>query len=155
MARVWERKFLGYSFWVAPGKLVKRRVAPKALEDFKQHIREITSRNGGRSLARVVDELREYLRGWKNYFHLADTPRVFRELDQWIARRLRMVQLKQWKRGPTIYRELRRRGVPERVTRAAAAWSGSWWRIAGHGALNTAMPTKYLVGLGLPTLAPH
>ncbi|MBW3630682.1 MAG: hypothetical protein KY464_15490, partial [Gemmatimonadetes bacterium] len=62
---------------------------------------------------------------------------------------------KQWKRGTTIYRELRRRGVPMRVARAAAAWSGSWWRIAGHGALNAAMPTKYLEGLGLPRLAPH
>lgn len=155
VARVWERKFLGYSFWVAPGKLIKRRVAPKALQDFKQRIREITSRNGGRSLAKGVEELRTYLLGWKGYFRLADTPSVFQQLDQWIARRLRMVQLKQWKRGTTIYRELRRRGVPKRVSRAAAAWSGSWWRIAGHGALNTAMPTKYLEGLGLPRLAPH
>src|SRR5690606_27622188 len=118
VARVWERKFLGYSLWVAPGKLVKRRVAPKALEDFKHRVREITSRNGGRSLAKVVEDLGSYMRGWKAYFRLADTPGVFRDLDQWIARRLRMVQLKQWKRGTTIYRELRGRGVPERVSRA-------------------------------------
>ncbi len=134
VARVWGRKFLGYSFWVAPGKLVKRRVAPKALKDFKERIRQITSRNGGRSLERVVEELRSYLLGWKGYFLLADTPRIFQGLDQWIARRLRMVQLKQWKRGTTVYRELRRRGVPERVSRAAAAHGRSWWRIAGHGA---------------------
>jgi RNA-directed DNA polymerase len=155
VARVWERKFLGYSFWVAPGKLVKRRVAPKTLEDFKERIRQITSRNGGRSLEKVVEELRAYLLGWKAYFRLADTPGIFHDLDQWIARRLRMVQLKQWKQRTTVYRELRRRGVPERVSRAAAAWSGSWWRIAKHGALNTAMPTRYLEGLGLVRLAPH
>ena len=59
-----------------------------------RRIRQITSRNGGRSLARVVEELRAYLLGWKAYFRLADTPGVFRDLDQWIARRLRMVQLK-------------------------------------------------------------
>jgi group II intron reverse transcriptase/maturase len=155
VARVWERKFLGYSLWVAPGKLVKRRVAPKALKDFKDRVREITSRNSGRSLGKVVEELGSYMRGWKAYFRLADTPGIFHDLDQWIARRLRMVQLKQWKRGTTIYRELRRRGVPERVSRAAAAHGRSWWRIANHGALNTAMPTKYLEGLGLPRLAPH
>lgn len=155
VARVWERKFLGYSLWVAPGKLVKRRVAPKALETFKDRVREITSRNGGRSLQRVVEELRSYLLGWKAYFRLADTPGVFHDLDQWIARRLRMVQLKQWKRGTTTYRELRRRGVPERVSRAAAAHGRSWWRTAKHGAMNTAMPTKFLEGLGLPRLAPH
>jgi RNA-directed DNA polymerase len=155
VARVWERKFLGYSFWVAKGQKVQRRVAPKAREDFKERIRQLTSRNGGRALAKGVEELRTYLLGWKAYFRLADTPGIFHDLDQWIARRLRMVQLKQWKHGTTIYRELRRRDVPERVARAAAAWSGSWWRIAGHGALNTAMPSKYLAGLGLPRLAPH
>ncbi len=136
VARVWERKFLGYSFWVAPGKLVKRRVAPKALEGFRERIREITARNGGRALEKVVEELRSYLPGWKAYFRLADTPGIFNELDQaaaydsWIARRLRMVQLKQWKRGTTVYRELRRRGVPERPCRAAAAHARRWWRIA-------------------------
>jgi RNA-directed DNA polymerase len=155
VARAWDRKFLGYSFWVAAGRQVKRRVAPKALEDFKQRIRQLTNRNGGRSLGKVVEELRAYLLGWKAYFRLADTPRVFHDLDQWIARRLRMVQFKQWKHGTTVHRELRRRGVPERVARAAAAWSGSWWRIAAHGALNAALPTKYLEGLGLPRLAPH
>jgi RNA-directed DNA polymerase len=155
VARVWERKFLGYSFWVASGKLVKRRVAPKVLEGFKQRIREATSRTGGKSLPTVVEELRTYLLGWKAYFRLADTPRIFQNLDRWIARRLRMVQLKQWKRGSTMYRELRRRGVPERVSRAAAAHGRSWWRTAGHGALHTAMPSTYLAGLGLPRLAPH
>lgn len=155
VARVWERKFLGYSFWVARGKLVKRRVAPKALEDFKQRIREITSRNGGRALARVVAELTEYLRGWKAYFRLADTPGVFADLDKWIARRLRMVQIKQWKRGTTAYREMRRREVPDWLARKAARFTRSWWRLATHGALNIAMPGKYFAELGLLRLAPH
>ena len=155
VARVWERKFLGYSFWVAPGKLVKRRVAPKALEDFKQRIREITSRNGGKSLAKVVEELRAYMLGWKAYFRLADTPKVFSALDQWITRRLRMVQLKQWKRGTTAFRGMRGRGVPDWLARKAARFTTSWWRVATHGALNTALPREYLAGLGLPRLAPH
>lgn len=155
VARVWDRKFLGYSFWVAKGREVKRRVAPKALDGFKERIRQITSRNGGRSLEKVVKELRLYLIGWKNYFRLADTPGVFRDLDQWIARRLRMVQLKQWKNPPTVHRELRRRGVPERIARAAAAWGRRWWGLAKHGALNTALPGKLFEQMGLPRLAPH
>jgi group II intron reverse transcriptase/maturase len=155
VARVWERKFLGYSFWVAPGKLVRRRISPKALQDFKERIRQITSRNGGRSLETVMEELRVYLLGWKAYFRLADTPRVFRDLDQWIARRLRMVQLKQWKRGTTAYREMRKRGVPDALARKAAHFAGSWWRLAAHGALQTAMPGKLFERMGLPRLAPH
>ena len=57
VALAWERSFLGYRFWVAAGQIVKRRVAPKALEVMKERVREITSRNGGRSLAHVVAEL--------------------------------------------------------------------------------------------------
>ena len=54
----------------------------------------------------MAKELRSYLVGWKNYFQLAETPRVFKHLDEWIRRRLRAIQLKQWKRGTTGYREL-------------------------------------------------
>lgn len=155
VARVWHRKFLGYSFWVAPGKLVKRRVAPKALTELKERIRQITSRNGGRSLGKVMEELRLYLLGWRNYFRLADTPGVFRDLDQWIARRLRMVQLKQWKRGATVYREMRSRQLPEKLARAAAAHARRWWAMSNHGALQTALPGRLFEQMGLPRLAPH
>jgi len=155
VARAWDRKFLGYSFWVAAGRQVKRRVAPKSLEDFKARIRQTTSRTAGRSLGRVVEELRAYLLGWKAYFRLADTPGVFRDLDQWIARRLRMVQLKQWKRGRTAYREMRTRGVPEQLARPAALHARSWWRLSRHGALQSALPGKLLEQMGLPRLAPH
>jgi group II intron reverse transcriptase/maturase len=155
VAKVWDRKFLGYSFWVAKGKVVKRRAAPKALKDFKQRIRRITGRNRGKSLASVVAELRTYLLGWKAYFRLADTPKIFRGLDQWIARRLRLLVLKQWKRGTTVYGELRRRGVADRLARAAAAHARSWWRTSKHGALNTALPTTYFDRLGVPKLSPH
>ena len=155
VAKVWDRKFLGYSFWVAKGKVVKRRAAPKALKDFKQRVRRITGRNRGRSLTSVVAELRTYLLGWKAYFRLADTPGIFRSLDQWIARRLRLLVLKQWKRGTTVYGELRRRGVADRLARAAAAHARSWWRTSKHGALNTALPTTYFDRLGVPKLSPH
>jgi len=149
-----DRSFLGYSFWVAPGKIVKRRVAPKALEKMKERIREITSRNGGRSLTQVVALLRSYLVGWKAYFRLADTPRVFAGVDQWLHRRLRMLMLKQWKRGRTMYRELQRRGVGGAALGMAARFSRSWWHVAAHKALQIAVPTRYFESMGLPRLAP-
>ena len=155
VARVWDRKFLSYSFWVAPGRVVKRRVAAKALGEFKGRIRQITCRSGGRSMAQVAEELRSYLLGWKAYFQLADTPGVFRDLDKWIHRRLRAVQLKHWKRGTTVYRELRARGVSEHKATIAAYFSRNWWRVAAHGALHLALPGSYFEQLGVPRLAPH
>jgi RNA-directed DNA polymerase len=153
VARVWDRKFLGYSFWVAAGKKVRLRVAPKALEELKQRVRQITSRSGGRSIEKVTLELGAYLRGWKEYFKLSNTPRVFAELDQWLHRRLRAVQLKQWKRGTTVYRELRRRDVPAWLAPRAALFARNWWRVAGHGALHTALPGSYFERLGVLRLA--
>jgi group II intron reverse transcriptase/maturase len=155
VARVWDRQFLGYSFWVAVGKVVKRRVSAKALAKFKGRIRQITSRVGGRSLEQVAEELRSYMLGWGSYFGLADTPGVFRDLDQWIHRRLRALQLKQWKRGTTAYRELQVRGVSENLAWRAARYARSWWHVAAHHTLHTALPGRYLEALGVPRLASH
>jgi RNA-directed DNA polymerase len=153
VARPWDRTFLGYSFWVAKGREVKRRVASKALEVMKERVRETTSRNRGRSIDQVVKELRGYLLGWKEYFRLADTPGVFGGLDKWIRHRLRAVQLKQWKRGTTTFRELRARGVSEHVAAMAARFTQNWWATAAHQALHLAFPTSFYDRKGLPRLA--
>ena len=152
VARPWDRKFLGYSFWVAPGRKVKRRVAPKALAAMKDRVREITTRNGGRSMDRVIEELRSYLRGWKEYFRLAETPRVLSDLDEWIRHRLRLVQLKQWKRGTTIYREMRRLGANEAAARKVAGNSRRWWKNSSK-LLGIALPMSYYDRKGVPRLA--
>jgi group II intron reverse transcriptase/maturase len=153
VARVWDRKFLGYSMWVAKGRVVKLRVAAKALKEMKERVRQITSRNGGRSMKQVCEELGTYLRGWKQYFSLAETPRIFEGLDEWIHRRLRMVQLKQWKRGRTAFRELRARGVPEWLAVRVARFTTKWWRVAAHGGLHVAFPVDYFVALGVVRLS--
>ncbi len=153
VARVWERQFLGFSFWVAPGKAIKRRVAPKALQTMKDRVRQITRRNGGRSIGPVVADLRSYLVGWRAYFRLADTPGVFADVQKWLYRRLRALHLKHWKRGRTVYRELRARGVSEPVAGMAARFGRNWWRVAGHSALHLALPTAYFDRLGVPRLA--
>lgn len=152
VARPWDRKFLGYSFWEARGGVVKRCVAPKALETMKERVREITSRIGGRSIKSVIRELKSYLTGWKEYFRLNDNPSVFKELDKWIRRRLRMLQLKQWKRGTTVFRELRRLGASSRIAAQVAANVRHWWRNAGM-ALAIVLTASYYDRLGLPRLA--
>jgi group II intron reverse transcriptase/maturase len=153
VAPVFDRQFLGLAFWVAPGGEVKRRVAKKALRAMKEKVKEITDRNGGRSLAQVFERLSSYLAGWRTYFRLADTPRIFADLDGWIRRRLRMLQLKQWKRGTTAFRELRARGVPHDTAVGIARDLRRWWHNAQQLS-NVAFPTRYFDELGLPRLAP-
>ena len=153
VALAWKRKFLGYSFWVAPGDTVKRAVAAKALEELKYQVRVKTARSGGRSMAQVAHDLAAYLRGWKQYFKLADTPRVFRTLDSWIHRRLRAMQLKQWKRGRATQRALRARGLPEWLVHEGSGHGGRWWWASALGAMQTALPGSYFDRLGVPRLA--
>ena len=151
VGRPQNRKFLGFSFWYARGA-VKRRVAPEALEAMKQRVRQITDRNGGRSMSTVFAELRSYLAGWKQYFRLAETPRVLGDLDSWIRHRLRMVQLKQWKRGRTIYREASRLGAPRDAAGQAAMASRRWWWNSSK-LLHVALPDAYYDRNGVPRLA--
>jgi RNA-directed DNA polymerase len=122
------RKFLGYELWMAKGRGVKCAVAHKAVDDFKARIRQLTRRSGGRGMEQVVHRLRPYMLGWKAYFGLAQTPRVWRELDEWLRHRLRAIQLKQWKRPTTMYRELKALGAGATVARRVAGNSRRWWR---------------------------
>jgi group II intron reverse transcriptase/maturase len=153
VARVWSRKFLGFSFWVAPGGKVQMRVAGQALAAMKDRVRRLTRRTCGRSLEQVVGELRSYLVGWRNYFRLAATARVFRELDEWLRHRLRALQLKQWKRGRTTYRELIARGLSSDLAAQVAAHTRRWWKNSAM-ALHLALPIRLFDELGLPRLGP-
>lgn len=149
---VFGRKFLGYALWVAKGREVKCAVAHKAMDNFKARIRQLTRRSGGRSMEQVVQRLRPYLLGWKAYFGLAQTPKVWRELDEWLRHRLRAVRLRQWKRSRTMYRELKALGAGETVARRVAANSRRWWRNS-DGLLKTVLTIAYFDRLGVPRLS--
>lgn len=146
------RKFLGYALWVAKGQEVKCAVATKALDNFTARIRQLTRRSGGRSMEQVVDKLRPYLLGWKAYFGMAQTPKVWRELDEWLRHRLRAIQLKQWRRPGTIYRELKVLGATEDAARQVAGNCHRWWRNS-RGAINSVLTVAYFDRLGVPRLS--
>jgi group II intron reverse transcriptase/maturase len=146
------RKLLGYCLWRSAGGEVKRAVADKALDTFKRRIRHITRRTCGRNLSEVAEALRRYLPGWKAYFRLAQTPRIFRELDEWLRHRLRALQLKHWRRGTTIYRALRTLGARRDQAARVAGNARSWW-YNSRMELNRLMPIAYFDRLGVPRLS--
>jgi len=151
VARPAERKFLGFSF--TSGREPKRRIAPQTLLRFKKRIRELTKRNRGVSVARMVEQLRLYLTGWRGYFGFCQTPSVLEGLDSWIRRRLRCFQWKQRRRGKTRFAELRKRGVGQDLAAQTAGSSRGLWHISRSPALSIALPGAYFTSLGLPTLS--
>lgn len=146
------RKSLGYCFWVVPKGKIQRAVAAKAIDTFKQRVRQITRRSGGRSLSEVTEELRKYMRGWEAYFGLAQTPQKFRELDEWLRHRLRALQLKHWRRGTTIYRELRAVGASSDQAARVAGNARRWWHNS-RLELNRILPIAFFDRLDVPRLS--
>lgn len=148
VAAVWGRKFLGYCLWAHKGE-AKLAIAGPSLERLRQRLRALTRRTSGRSLEQIAQGLRAYVPGWKAYFRLAQTPTVMRRLDAWVRHRLRAVQLKQWRRGTTIFRELRKLGATEELAARVASQPRRWWRNSRLG-LNRILTVAAFDRLGVP-----
>ena len=151
VARPWERKFLGYSLtWHRQSRL---KVAASSVQRLKEKLREIFRRGKGRNLGKLIEEeLTPLLRGWMNYFRLAEVKGIFEELDSWIRRKLRCVIWRQWKRALTRVKGLMRRGLKEvRARESAGNGRGPWWN-AGASHMNAALPKKYFDRMGLVSL---
>jgi RNA-directed DNA polymerase len=147
VAWAWERQFLGFS--VTKGYGHKRRVSPKAIRRFKARVREITKRNRGVSLPRVVTELNRYLRGWLGYYDSCEARYVLRDLDSWIRRRLRCFIWKKWKTFKRRRRGLMERGIAEAPASQTAARSRGCWSTSDVPPLRQAFPKAYFDTLGL------
>jgi RNA-directed DNA polymerase len=146
--RPWKRKFLGFTFTTRR----QRGIAPSSKAKFKKRIRQLTKRNRGSSLERVISELRSYLLGWRGYFGFCQTPSVLREFDSWIHRRLRNYAWKQWKTGKRRFAELRRLGIGKDLAAQTAGSSKSYWHLSLSPALHRSLTRAHLVELGLPLL---
>nr|WP_198409482.1 group II intron maturase-specific domain-containing protein [Limnochorda pilosa] len=124
--RPWRRKFLGYSMtW---HKTPRLRVAAASMTRLKAKLREVFRSGRGPSLRHTIHTLTPILRGWSNYFQLAEVKGTFEELDGWIRRKLRCLLWRQWKRSRTRARNLMQRGLAEeRARRSANNGRGPWW----------------------------
>ncbi len=143
-----ERKFLGHRLlW--DGTL---GIAPKSLERVKERIREITGRNRGIGLDRMIRELNSFLTGWVTYFRYAACKSHLTALDKWIRRKLRCVRLKQGKGTKTIADLLSRLGVPTWNAWRTALSGKGWWRLAGSPSVTHAMTDRWFQSLGLVNL---
>lgn len=148
--RPWKRSFLSYS--VTTRRRPTLKVAPQAIKRFKQSVRELLRQGRGRSLKAVIGQLKPKLRGWINYFHLAEVKSTFELLDQWLRRRLRLLLWRQWKTPRTRAKRLIALGIERpRALKSAYNGRGPWWN-AGASHMNQAIPTKRFRRLGLISL---
>ena len=150
VARPQERKFLGFSFTAGPE--VKRVIATKALDRFKQRIREITIRAKGVSMKATMEELAPYMRGWRSYFGFCETPEVLIGLTRWVRLRLRAAMWRQWKTQRRRRAALLELGVRPRLASNTAGSGHGPWYLARAQALAFGLSNAYFKSLGLPSL---
>jgi RNA-directed DNA polymerase len=151
VARARDRTFLG--FRIHQLKQARISIAPESLRAAKRTIRQITKRNRGVSMTQMLSELGRFTDGWVGYFALARSRSVLAKLDQWIRRRVRCYQWKQWKTPRTRARELLRVGVGPWLAYGTAYDGPGLWRAAGSPALTRALPNTRLMTLGYHSLA--
>jgi len=149
--RPWQRKFLGYSMTMH--KQPRLKVAPASVQRLKAKLRAAFRWGRGRNLGRfITKDLKPLLKGWINYFRLAEVKGIFEELDGWVRRKLRNILWRQWKRPRTRARKLMGLGLDEvRAWRSATNGRGPWWN-SGASHMNHALPSGFLGRLGLVNL---
>ena len=148
--RPWRRKFLGYSMtWQRETRL---KVAASSVKRLKKQLKVAFRQGRGRNRQRFIEELQPLLRGWVQYFRLAEVKGTFEELDGWIRRHLRCLIWRQWKRTRTRAKKLMARGLrEERAWKSATNGRGPWWNArASH--MHAAFPSAYFDRLGLVSL---
>jgi RNA-directed DNA polymerase len=148
--RPWRRKFLGYSMtW---HKRPRLKIAPASLDRFKNKVRERLRGGRGRNVKRQIEDMIPLLRGWINYFRLAEVKGMLDELDGWLRRKFRCILWRQWKRSYTRAKNLMKQGLrEERAWRSATNGRGPWWN-AGASHMNEAFPKRFFDELGLVSL---
>jgi len=147
VAHVKEVKFLGHGFYIHKGE-GRLRIHPKSIQKLKDKIREVTGRSNGMGIEERKTKLNQIVRGWTNYFKLADAKSLLRTLDEWLRSRIRMATWKRWKRIRTRGENLKKLGIREEQAWMWANTRKGYWRIAHSQILLIALSNKRIERAG-------
>lgn len=138
-------KYLGYAFYRYKGKC-RFRVHPKSVNKMRDKIRELTKRNNGWGNEYRTMKLTQFIRGWVNYFALADMKELLRQTDEWLRHKIRAIYWKQWKKVKTRYQMIKKYGFPKWKVEEMANCRKGIWRSAHM--LNSVLTKKEIGNLG-------
>ena len=150
VAHISRVKYLGYSFYKYKGKC-RFRIHSKSVTKMKNKIRELTDRSNGWGNEYRALKLTQFIRGWVNYFGMADMKSLLQSNDEWLRHRIRAIYWKQWKKVKTKFKELKKLGVEKEKAWICANMRNGNWYCSGYFVLQTAFNNKKLCELGYPT----
>jgi len=142
-----QNQFLGFTF-----KSGRIQPSQKSLLKFKQQIRRLTNRNWGVSMKYQLFKTSQFIRGWINYFGIANCYQLCVDLDNWIRRLVRMAYWRQWRKPRTKVRSMMRLGDHVQAAVACGITSKGPWRSSKTPGINQALSNVYLKSQGLYAL---
>ena len=138
ITRLNQVKYLGYAFYKVKGKC-RFRVHPKSISKLIDKLRVVTGRSNGMSIEGRKTKLNQIIRGWVQYFKLADMKTVMKSIDEWLRRRIRMITWKRWKKVKTKFENLQKLGVAKEKAWQWANTRKSYWHTANSWILSTTL----------------
>ena len=150
VAQIGKVKYLGYSFYRNKGEC-RFRVHPKSVTKMKNKIRELTDRNNGWGNEYRALKLTQFIRGWVNYFGMADMKSMLQSNDEWLRHRIRAIYWKQWKKVKTKYRKLKELGMNESFIQGHANMRQGIWNCSKNKMVQFALNNEKLREWGYPT----
>ncbi|CAA7599761.1 Reverse transcriptase (RNA-dependent DNA polymerase) [Acididesulfobacillus acetoxydans] len=152
VAHVRKVKYLGYGFYIHKGR-GRLRIHPKSILKLKDKIRKVTGRSNGMGIEERKAKLNYIIRGWTNYFKLADAKALLGKMDEWLRSRIRMVTWKRWKRVRTRYANLQKLGIKKEQAWMWANTRKGYWRVAHSHILTMSLSNKRIERAGYPSFS--
>ena len=152
VAHISKVKYLGYAFYRYKGKC-KLRVHKKSVTKMMEKLRELTKRSNGWGNEYRILKLKQFIRGWVNYFSLADMKSLLLRVDEWLRRKIRAIYWKQWKKVKTRYKMINKYHLPKwKVHELANCRKGIW---CSAMMLNCVLTNKEIANLGYLTMTDY
>ena len=142
-------KYLGYGFYYTKTGIIKTKPHLKSIQKFKRKLKQITKRNYSISLNERIVKLNQVIRGWINYFRIADMKEQIKNITSHLNRRIRCIIWKQWKTCNHRYKCLLKLGISKEKAKRTAYSRASYWHNSKSIVLHVAISNKRIKQKGL------
>lgn len=149
VARPNQIKYLGYGFYYTKTGIIKTKPHLKSIQKFKRKLKQITKRNYSISLNERIVKLNQVIRGWINYFRIADMKEQIKNITSHLNRRIRCIIWKQWKTCNHRYKCLLKLGISKEKAKRTAYSRASYWHNSKSIVLHVAISNKRIKQKGL------
>ena len=149
VARPNQIKYLGYGFYYTKTGIIKPKPHLKSIQKFKRKLKQLTKRSYSIALDERIVKLNQVIRGWINYFRIADMKEQLKNITSHLNRRIRCIIWKQWKTCNHRYKCLLKLGISKEKAKRTAYSRASYWHNSMSIVLHVAISNKRLRQKGL------